>query len=136
MMPAAVMAATDTDPIARCSTAAMNHASRMLTSTGAPTSAEKRPASTSSRFGLADHRAQRAADASDQQDLASGVEALVHRLAGALEPCRGAEDQIGTQEADEERKVGVAEERDEGVGELEELREGAEGDHEQGHQDR
>ena len=49
MMPAAVMAATDTDPIARCSTAAMNHASRMLTSTGAPASAEKRPPSTSSR---------------------------------------------------------------------------------------
>ena len=35
---------------------------------------------------LADHRAQRTADASDRRDLASGVEALVHRLAGALEP--------------------------------------------------
>ena len=49
------------------------------------------------------------------------MEALVHRLAGALEACRGAEDHVGTQEADEERKVGVAEERDEGVGEVEEL---------------
>src|SRR5215212_4930936 len=47
------------------------------------------------KAGLADHRAQRAADASDQQDLTSGVKALVHRLAGAFEPCRGAEDQVG-----------------------------------------
>ena len=36
MMPAAVIAATDTEPIARCRTAAMNHASRMLSRTGAP----------------------------------------------------------------------------------------------------
>src|SRR5215207_10856760 len=38
MIPDVVMAATDTDPIARCSSAAMNHASRMLRITGAPAS--------------------------------------------------------------------------------------------------
>ena len=64
------------------------------------------------------------------------MEALVHGLAGALEPCRGAEDQVGAQQADEERKVGVAEERDEGIGEVKELGEGTERDHEQGDQDR
>ena len=37
--PAAVSAATDTEPMARCSTAAMNHASRIESSTGAPASA-------------------------------------------------------------------------------------------------
>ena len=46
MIPAAVMAATDTDPIARCSTAAMSHASRMLRVTGAASSAVKRSART------------------------------------------------------------------------------------------
>ena len=46
MMPAAVIAATDTEPIARCRTAAMNHASRMLSTTGAPSSAWNRSPST------------------------------------------------------------------------------------------
>ena len=46
MMPAAVIAATETDPIARWSTAAMNQASRMLRMTGAPASAGKRSPST------------------------------------------------------------------------------------------
>ena len=42
MMPAAVIAPTDTDPIAKCSTAAMHQASRMLMITGAFSSAENR----------------------------------------------------------------------------------------------
>ena len=41
---AAVMAATDTEPIARCSTAAMSQASRMLRTTGVPSSAMNRSA--------------------------------------------------------------------------------------------
>ena len=40
MMLDAVSAATETEPMARCSTAAMNQASRMLSSTGPPASAE------------------------------------------------------------------------------------------------
>ena len=69
------------------------------------------------------------------EDLTSGVEALVHRVAGALDSCCGAGQQVSAHEADEEREVGVAEERNEGIGEVQELGEGAEGDHQQGHQD-
>src|SRR5215216_6282239 len=133
-MPAAVMAATDTDPIARCSTAAMNHASRMVTSTGAPTSAENRPPSTSSRF-----VSPITAPSEPPTPVISKISPvvwLIHGLPGALQPCRGTEDHISAQQADEQRKVGVAEEGDEGVGELEQLRERAEGDQQQRHQDR
>ena len=45
MMPAAVIAPTDTDPMAKCRTAAISHASRMLTMIGAPSSAENRSSS-------------------------------------------------------------------------------------------
>src|SRR5699024_9181421 len=42
MMPAAAIAATDTEPMAKCSTAATNHASKMMTMAGMFSFAVKR----------------------------------------------------------------------------------------------
>ena len=42
-MPDAVMAATEIEPMARCRTAAINQANRIVSRTGVPTSAEKNP---------------------------------------------------------------------------------------------
>ena len=42
-MPAAVMAATEIEPMARCKTAAINQANRIVSRAGVPASAEKNP---------------------------------------------------------------------------------------------
>lgn len=46
-MPAAVIAATEIEPMARCSTAAISQARTTATRAGVPCSAEKKPPSTS-----------------------------------------------------------------------------------------
>ena len=130
MIPAAVMAATDTDPIARCSTAAMSHASRMLRVTGAASSAVKRSARIWSSP-VSPMTAPRTANAGDEQDRARGVEALADRRVSAVRAQGASAEHVGTQQPDEQREVGVAEEGDELVGELQELREGTERDHTQ-----
>src|SRR5688572_29996076 len=106
MIPAAVMAATDTDPIARCSTAAMSHASRMLRVTGAASSAVKRSARIlSSPVSLM--TAPRDPPMPVMSRIAPVVcEALAHRHVSALRAQGASAEHVGTEQADEQREVG------------------------------
>jgi hypothetical protein len=75
------MAATDTEPIARCSSAAMNQASRMDSDDrGARVDAEQ-AAEQLRQAGRLDDGAERAADAGDEQDLAGGLQPVAEGVA-------------------------------------------------------
>ena len=75
MIPAAVIAPTETEPIAKCSTAAISQASRMLMIDRRVLVDGEQVLERLVHAGLGDDGAERAADAGDEQDLAGGVEA-------------------------------------------------------------
>lgn len=114
MMPAAVIAATETELIARCSTAATNHARRMLNTTGAGVGREQ-AVQGAVQSSCLDHRPQRTADTGDEQDLAGHVEALFHGVVDSFVTGRRARQPVGAQQSHEKSDVGGA---DDGIGEL------------------
>ena len=113
------MATTDTNPIARCSTAAMNQAEQDAKYDRSLRVGSEEVGQDRVKPGRPDDGAQGPSDAGDEQDFAAGVEALAHRRPCTLRAESAPAKNVCTEQADEEREVGVADEGDEIIGESE-----------------